>query len=134
MRQAPDAKVTMSVLVEVADMQAVVPKLVKEAAKVLGDEQGGFGDDQFYEPIAAAWVPSQPDWLVTAERAGHRVKVTNVRTGAMVCKLGGQGGGDGGKKPEKKPKKAEPSSSSKKPSGPPGGGGGGEPTPTPSSS
>ena len=62
MRQARETKVTMSVLVEVADMQAVVPKLVKEAAEVLGDGQEGDGDNQFNGPVAAAWVPSQPDW------------------------------------------------------------------------
>lgn len=39
---------------------------------------------------------SQSDWLVTVESEGNRVKVTNVRTGQMICKFGSQvGGGEG---------------------------------------
>jgi hypothetical protein len=79
MRQARDATVTMSVLMHVADMQAEVPKLVKEGAEVLGDGQRGAKDDQFRYPSAIAWVPSQPDWLATTEFGNHRVEVTNGR-------------------------------------------------------
>ena len=34
------------------------------------------------------WVPSHQDWLITTEFGGNRVKVINVRTGAMICKFG----------------------------------------------
>ena len=51
------------------------------------------GDDQFRYPRAAVWVPSQSNWLITTEVGGNRVKVTNVRTGAMICQLGQRGGG-----------------------------------------
>jgi hypothetical protein len=27
--------------------------------------------------------------LVTTERSGHRIKISNIRTGALVCKFGG---------------------------------------------
>lgn len=85
----------MSVLMEVADAQEVVPKRTARGAQVLGDGEAGYGDDQFDEPRGAVWVPSHQDWLITSEGLGHRVKVSDVRTGAMICKFGEQGRGEG---------------------------------------
>ena len=52
-------------------------------------------DQGIDEPCGVAWVPSQPDWLITTEvphaSSRHRVKVTNARTGATVCTLGETG-------------------------------------------
>ena len=88
--------ITMSVLIEMPDAQVVVPGLPKQPTAVLGTGKAGTGrDDQFDHPEGVAWVPSKPDWLITTEAGGHRLKVTDVRTGAMVCKFGQEGAGDG---------------------------------------
>ena len=87
MRRAREETITMSVLMEVADAQAVVPGLKKEATAELGDGEPGYGDDQFRYPQGAVWVPSQSDWLITTEVGGHRVKVTNVRTGVNCLQV-----------------------------------------------
>ena len=57
MRRAREETITMSVLMEVADAQAVVPGLKKEAIAELGDGEAGGGDDQFHQPQGAVWVP-----------------------------------------------------------------------------
>jgi DNA-binding beta-propeller fold protein YncE len=62
---------------------------------VLGDGMRGDGDTQLTTPNSAAFIASHPDWLVTAEFSGHRIKISNIRTGALVCKFGEQGNGEG---------------------------------------
>ena len=64
---------------------------------VLGDRRRrGTGDPQeFCDPRGAAWVPSHADWLITTEFGNDRLKITDVRTGQLVCKFGQQGEGDG---------------------------------------
>jgi DNA-binding beta-propeller fold protein YncE len=42
-------------------------------------------------PIGAAFIAAHPDWLVIAEQNGHRIKISNIRTGALVCKFGKHG-------------------------------------------
>eukprot|EP00935_MAST-01C_sp_MAST-1C-sp1_P001288 g1288.t1 len=95
MRSGKREKVRMSVLMEVADAQEVVPKRTARGAQVLGDGDAGYGDDQFDEPRGAVWVPSHQEWLVTTETYSYRVKVINARTGAMICKFGNGGNGEG---------------------------------------
>jgi DNA-binding beta-propeller fold protein YncE len=34
---------------------------------------------------------AHPDWLVTTEKMGNRIKISNIRTGALVCKFGEYG-------------------------------------------
>jgi hypothetical protein len=46
------------------------------------------------KPADAAFIAAHPEWLVTTERIGHRIKISNIRTGALVCKLGGYGEDD----------------------------------------
>jgi DNA-binding beta-propeller fold protein YncE len=102
-----EAKLELSLLVEQADMQQVVPELAAEPSLVLGDEtQGartraamqrslqGASDTQFGNPLGVAFVAAHPDWLVTSELLGDRIKISNIRTGALVCKFGeyGEGG------------------------------------------
>jgi hypothetical protein len=80
-------------LVEQADMQQVVPELSAEPSFVLGDGTIGDGATQLTKPIGAAFITAHPDWLVTSEWSGHRIKISNIRTGALVCKFGGRSNG-----------------------------------------
>jgi hypothetical protein len=89
------AKLELLLLVEQADAQQVVPELPAEPSLVLGDGTRGDGDTQFYSPTGASFIAAHPDWLVIAERGIHRLKISNIRTGALVCKFGEEGGGEG---------------------------------------
>jgi DNA-binding beta-propeller fold protein YncE len=90
-----EAKLELLLLVEQADAQQVVPELAAEPSLVLGDGTDGNGDTQLNYPLGAAFIGAHPDWLVTTEFYGHRIKISNIRTGALVCKFGKQGIGEG---------------------------------------
>jgi hypothetical protein len=90
-----EAKLELLLLVEQADAQQVVPELAVEPSMVLGDGTKGDGDMQLSTPTAAAFIAAHPDWLVTTEQVGHRIKISNIRTGTLVCKFGGYGYGEG---------------------------------------
>jgi DNA-binding beta-propeller fold protein YncE len=90
-----EVKLELLLLVEQADAQQVVPELSAEPSLVLGDGTRGDGDTQLKYPSGAAFLAAHPDWLVTTEQSGHRIKISNIRTGALVCKFGGRrGSGD----------------------------------------
>ena len=82
-----EAKLELLLLVEQADAQQVVPELSAEPSLVLGDGTQGDGDTQLHYPTGAAFIGAHPDWLVTTEQDGHRIKISNIRTGALVCKF-----------------------------------------------
>jgi DNA-binding beta-propeller fold protein YncE len=90
-----EAKLELLLLVEQADAQQVVPELAVEPNLVLGDGTEGNGDTQLNCSTGAAFIGAHPDWLVTTEQAGHRIKISNIRTGALVCKFGEKGYGEG---------------------------------------
>jgi DNA-binding beta-propeller fold protein YncE len=90
-----EAKLELLLLVEQADAQQVVPELAAEPSMVLGDGTQGDGDMQLSCPVGAAFIGAHPDWLVIVEQGGHRIKISNIRTGALVCKFGEQGQGEG---------------------------------------
>jgi DNA-binding beta-propeller fold protein YncE len=75
------------------DTQEVIAGLAAEADLVLGDGKRGDGDDQLCAPVGVAFVPDHPDWLVTTESRSHRVKISNIHTGALICKFGERGDG-----------------------------------------
>ena len=85
----------LSLVVSKADAQQVVPGLVTKAQMVLGDGTAGENDGQFNTPYAVAFVLGHPEWIVTTEFTGHRVKISSIRTGALICKLGEFGIGEG---------------------------------------
>jgi DNA-binding beta-propeller fold protein YncE len=89
-----EAKLELLLLVEQADAQQVVPDLAAEPSLVLGDGTKGDGDTQLNYPTGAAFIAAHPDWLVTTEQAGDRIKISDIRTGALVCKFGKQGTGE----------------------------------------
>jgi DNA-binding beta-propeller fold protein YncE len=89
-----EAKLELLLLVEQADAQQVVPELAAEPSLVLGDGTPGDGDTQLDFPTGAAFIAAHPDWLVTTEMFGHRIKISNIRTGALVCKFGKFGHGE----------------------------------------
>jgi hypothetical protein len=89
-----EAKLELLLLVEQADAQQVVPELTAEPSMVLGDGTAGNGDMQLNCPDDAAFITAHPDWLVTTEQAGNRIKISNIRTGALVCKFGSRGSGE----------------------------------------
>jgi DNA-binding beta-propeller fold protein YncE len=89
------AKLELLLLVEQADAQQVVPELTAVPSMVLGDGTRGDGDMQVNYPLGAAFIASHPDWLVTTERLGHRIKISSIRTGALVYKFGEEGTGEG---------------------------------------
>jgi hypothetical protein len=92
------AKLELLLLVEQADAQQVVPELAAEPSMVLGDGTRGNGDTQLANPTDASFIAAHPDWLVIVEQGGmggHRIKISNIRTGALVCKFGGMGNGEG---------------------------------------
>jgi DNA-binding beta-propeller fold protein YncE len=90
-----EAKLELLLLVEQADAQQVVPELAAEPSLVLGDGTDGDDDTQLNCPLGAAFIAAHPDWLVTTEQNGNRIKISNIRTGALVCKFGELGGGEG---------------------------------------
>jgi hypothetical protein len=75
------SKVLMSLLVEKADAQAVIPGLRADPDVVIEDLD---------EPCNVAFIPAYPDWIVTTDYSGHTVKISNIRTSALVCKFGGR--------------------------------------------
>jgi DNA-binding beta-propeller fold protein YncE len=89
-----EVKLELSLLVVQADAQQVVPELAAEPSMILGDGTKGNGDTQLTTPSGAAFIAAHPDWLVTCEMGllgelnGHRIKISNIRTGALVCKFG----------------------------------------------
>jgi sugar lactone lactonase YvrE len=89
-----ESKLELLLLVEQADAQQVVPELSAVPSMVLGDGTAGDGDTQLDCPTGAAFIGAHPDWLVTVEQFGNRIKISNIRTGALVCKFGeyGEGG------------------------------------------
>jgi DNA-binding beta-propeller fold protein YncE len=90
-----EAKLELLLLVEQADAQQVVPELAVEPSLVLGDGTSGNGDTQLNYPSGAAFIAAHPDWLVTIEQNANRIKISNIRTGALVCKFGAHGNGEG---------------------------------------
>ena len=66
-----------------------------KAQMVLGDGTAGENDGQFNTPYAVAFVLGHPEWIVTTEFTGHRVKISSILTGALVCKRGELGNGEG---------------------------------------
>jgi hypothetical protein len=90
-----EAKLELLLLVEQADAQQVVPELSAEPSMILGDGTEGDGDAQLNKPVGAAFIGAHPDWLVTAEQYGHCIKISNIRTGALVCKFGKYGNVEG---------------------------------------
>jgi tripartite motif-containing protein 2/3 len=89
-----EAKLELLLLVEQADAQQVVPELATEPSLVLGDGTNKNGGTLFPNPVGAAFIASHPDWLVTTEMGGHCIKISNIRTGALVCKFGEHGIGE----------------------------------------
>jgi DNA-binding beta-propeller fold protein YncE len=89
-----EAKLELLLLVEQADAQQVVPELSAEPSMVLGDGNRGGGDTRLHCPAGAVFIAAYPDWLVTTEMDGNRMKISNIRTGALVCKFGEHGRGE----------------------------------------
>jgi DNA-binding beta-propeller fold protein YncE len=87
LRQGQGLKVSMTILVEKADAQAVIPGLKTEPDVVIEGSEAGS------EPGGVAFVPDHPNWIVTAEYSAHKIEINDVRTGALVCKFGGYGDG-----------------------------------------
>jgi hypothetical protein len=87
LRRAKGVLVSMLLLVELADAQQVVPELAANADMVLGNGEAGYSGEQLNNPFGIAFVPANPDWVVTTEYGGHRVKIINTRTGSLICKL-----------------------------------------------
>jgi DNA-binding beta-propeller fold protein YncE len=90
-----ELKLELSLLVEQADAQQVVPELSVKPSFILGGGTPGNGDLQLDGPGSAAFIAGHPDWLFTTEENGHRIKISNIRTGALVCKSTEQGSGEG---------------------------------------
>jgi hypothetical protein len=95
LRRGKGLAVLISMMVEEADAQDVVPRLAAKADLVLGDGTKGGGDGQLSGPRGVAFVPAHPNWVATTEFGGHRVKISNIRTGALICKFGEEGSGEG---------------------------------------
>jgi tripartite motif-containing protein 2/3 len=88
LRRGKGLAVLITMMVEEADAQEVVPRLVATADLVLRHAQ-------LSRPYGVAFVPAHPDWLVTTEMNRHCIKISNIRTGANICKFGEYGYGAG---------------------------------------
>jgi hypothetical protein len=88
LRRGKGLVVMITMTVEEADAQEVVPRLAAKADLVLGDGTTGNGDAQLNDPRGVAFVPAYPDWVLTTEFSGCRIKISNIRTGAHICKFG----------------------------------------------
>jgi DNA-binding beta-propeller fold protein YncE len=95
LRRGKGLAVLITMTVEEADAQEVVPRLASKADLVLGDGTTGNGDDQLNNPRGVAFVPAHPNWVVTTECDGHCIKLSNICTGALICKFGQRGSGEG---------------------------------------
>jgi hypothetical protein len=84
-----EAKLELLLVAEQADAQQVVPELPVEPSMILGDGTAGDDDTHLEWPTGVAFIAAHPDWLITSEQEGHRIKISNIRTGALVCKLCG---------------------------------------------
>jgi DNA-binding beta-propeller fold protein YncE len=87
LRRGKGLAVMITMMVEEADAQQVVPGLPASADKVV-EEIGPEEADELYCVSCAAFVPSHPDWLVTADLILNKIMIINTQTGALVCKLG----------------------------------------------
>jgi DNA-binding beta-propeller fold protein YncE len=90
----------ITMLVEEPDAQEVVPRLRVKADLVLGDGTAADdttpGDDgQLGAPRGVAFVPAHTDWVITTELNKFRIKISNIRTGALICKFGEWGSDEG---------------------------------------
>jgi DNA-binding beta-propeller fold protein YncE len=111
LRRGKGLAVMITMMLEEADAQEMVPRLAAEADLVLGDGTAGrgtrsarrctrrtwheTGDSQLARPSGVAFVPAHPDWVVTTELDENRVKISNIRTCAFICKFGEKGKGKG---------------------------------------
>jgi hypothetical protein len=86
-----EAKLELLLLVEQADAQQVVSVRSVKPSLVLGDGTAGDGDTQLNNPRCLAFIGAHPDWLVTTEMSGNRIKISNICNGALVCKFGEYG-------------------------------------------
>jgi hypothetical protein len=94
LRQGKMLAVLITLIVHDPDAQEVVPRLGAKADLVLGDGTRGDGNGQMWASFGVAFVPAHPDWLVTTEFNSNRVKISNIRTGALICKFGEDGCSD----------------------------------------
>jgi DNA-binding beta-propeller fold protein YncE len=95
LQRSTGGKVELSLLVEKADAQQVVPELASEPSTMLGDGTEGSGDLQLFNPNGIAFFKAHPDWVVITEYSGDRIKISNTRTGATVFKIGTRGSDKG---------------------------------------
>jgi DNA-binding beta-propeller fold protein YncE len=95
LRRGKGLAVAITMMVEEADAQEVVPRLAAAADLVLGDGQLSWLED-YYDYLGVAYVPSRPDWVVTTEAYENCVKISNIRTGALICKFAEEGMGTWG--------------------------------------
>jgi DNA-binding beta-propeller fold protein YncE len=91
LRQGKGLSVLITLIVYMPDAQEVVLGLAAEAKLVLGDRTEGGGDGQMNEPRGVAFVPAHPNWVVTTELRNHRIKLSNIHTGEVICKFGEYG-------------------------------------------
>jgi tripartite motif-containing protein 2/3 len=91
LRRGRGQAVLITMMVEEADAQEVVLRLAGKEDLVLGDGTRGDGDGQLSNPRGVAFVQAHPDWVVTTELQGDRIKISNIHTRALICKFG-QGG------------------------------------------
>jgi hypothetical protein len=96
LRRGKELAVPITMVVEEADAEEVVPRLAAEADLLLGDGTSGDGDAQLDEPRGVAFAPAHLDWVVATEFGGHRIKISNIHTDALVCKFGKGGSCEGG--------------------------------------
>jgi hypothetical protein len=116
LRQGRGQAVLITLMVHTPNAQEMIAGMAAKADIVLGDGTEGDGDGQLSNPYGVAFVPAHPDWVVTTEygnirtRAttefggrgsngnirtefyGHRIKISNIRTGALICKFGSEEG------------------------------------------
>jgi hypothetical protein len=95
LRVGNSLKVKMSLLVDKADAQQLVPEISVEMATPLDDDIKEDDDGQRYIHCGVAFVPDHRDWLITTEQDGYRIKIFNIQTGSVICTFGEFGDGDG---------------------------------------
>jgi sugar lactone lactonase YvrE len=66
--------------------------LPPEPSMMLGDGTAGAEDHQLHSPSGCCFVPACDDLVVIAVYGVHQVRVQNLRSGAILCKVGREGG------------------------------------------
>jgi DNA-binding beta-propeller fold protein YncE len=96
LQEGEGKKVLLSMLVDENPLAGIrIAELVAERDFMLGGVTHGNKDGlvgcELNDPRGVAFVPAHPEWIVTTEFSGGQIKISNFRTGDLICNIGKYG-------------------------------------------